>query len=330
MRWAVIVLVILGLLAAVSAMILVGVLRTDSSGSADRGSSSNVEVVLAKTSLPAMSVITSKAVTKDTALKDTLPDGYLSSPVQAIGRVLAVPVVEGQVLTGSCFVTEGSDAQLAAVIPHGMRAVTITLSDRGITGGLLYPGCVVDVLASFTLSSQDRGRGQALSTTLLHGIQVLAVRGTSVVSKKDSTKGALEEKTAAKTRMTVTLMLDPKQAEALQLAMGYGSISLALRNPLDRYPVDVDSTVLSGGRLAKLGSPLTTAVLAARRKTTLLGNTKDSAEESQGDNIRIFTTRKEKGAGAAAEGYQTKPSPRWVVTVIRASEVRDYELDIPE
>ena len=156
MKLTIIVLVVLGVLAALFASILVSASRTQSS--TRMNSSSDAEVVLVTKSLPAMSVLTSFFVTKDAASKNKLPEGYLSSPVQAIGRVLAVPVVEGQVLTESCFVTEGTGAQLAAALPEGMRAVSVTLSRQSVTGGLLYPGCVVDVLASFRLPSSERSK----------------------------------------------------------------------------------------------------------------------------------------------------------------------------
>ena len=49
---------------------------------------------------------------------------------------------------------------------------------------------------------------------------------------KDKDPGALAQRGQINTRM-VTLLVNPKQAEILQLAMNSGSISLAMRNPLD-------------------------------------------------------------------------------------------------
>ncbi|MHC4791598.1 MAG: Flp pilus assembly protein CpaB [Planctomycetota bacterium] len=332
MKWAVIVLVILGLVAAFSAALLVGALRI--TPATEGSSSSNLEVILAKTSLPAMTVITSEHITKDTASADALPEGYLTSPVHATGRVLAVPVVEGQVLTRACFVTDGSEAQLAAAIPYGMRAVTITLSGRGITGELLHPGCVVDVLASFSLRSQERNRGQALSTTLLNGIRVIAVKDATIVSQKDDKKSASGGRSTQNTNFTVTLMVDPRQAEALQLAMEYGRISLSLRNPLDEYPTDLDSTVLSEGRMAKSGIAMETTVLPSQLKKIFKGSERDNMRISTAGGANVDspmeTTSDQRWFDDVTGESQTYQSPRWIVTVIRAREVRDEELDIPE
>lgn len=330
MKWGIIVLLILGLVAAGSAAILVSALRQGASASADKNLPSGVEVMMARTSLPAMTVITLDDVIKEKVSKDNLPKGRLSTPARVIGRVLAIPVVEGQVLTESCFVTEGTGAQLAAALPHGMRAVTVTLSSNSIPDELLlYPGCVVDVLVSFRLTSTERDRGQAISTTMLRGIQVLAVAGDSVVSIPDD-----EAKSGTRARRTsrgatVTLMVDPKQAEALQLAADNGSIALAIRNPLDKNQVDMEATVLSQGRLASLGSVLTPAVFAAAQKerdslAEKPSSTGDSQEKAKGDSANLAQQPK------SGEESQNRRYPSWGITVIRGRETKVEELPIPE
>jgi len=313
MRWAVIILVVLGLVAALSAALLIR--GSPFNRRAGLTMSPEDDVVLAAKSLPAASVITSSDITKGKALKKELPEGYLSSPVQAVGKVLDVPVVEGQVLTKSLFVSDGTGAQLAAALPEGMRAVSVTLSNTSNKGGLFYPGCVVDVLASFRLGQSEVG--QAISTTLLRGIQVLAVEGTSVVSKDAEEKAPGQvERTAGGRGLTVTLMVDPKQAEALQVAMEYGTVSLAMRNPLDKSQFEVDATVLSQGRLAKFGSALDPAVFAAQKGLPL--------------DINDLSAQTKSTAQQETSGKETLPEekPSWPVTVIRGRVVKQQELDI--
>jgi len=333
MKLTVIVLILLGLVAAFSVSVLIGTSRTPNFTRTN--SSEEVEVVLTTASSPAMSVITSSYLTTDKVSKDNLPKGYLASPVRAVGRVLAIPVVEGQVLTESCFVREGTGAQLAAALPTGMRAITVTISRQSVTTGLLYPGCVVDVLASFKLPYQEKNKGEALSTTLLRGIQVLAVENTSVVSNdEDKTEeGPLGRSHSTSGRITVTLMVNPKQAEALQLAMVYGGIALTMRNPLDKSPVDLDATVLSQGRLARLGSALSPAVLAAEVEkhgltTPVLSGT-DSEEQTQADNMGSLLQQPILQEEKPDEAFSAR-RPAWLVTVIRGSQVEEQELDIRE
>jgi Flp pilus assembly protein CpaB len=327
MKWGMIVLVVLGLAAAACAAILVSTLTAGSSGPAD-DSLNNVEVAMAKASLPAMTVISLENIIKETLSRDDLPEGQLSSPAQVIGRVLAVPVVEGQILTNSCFVTKGTGAQLAAALPHGMRAVTLSLSRGAVPDGLLlYPGCVVDVLVSFKLSSGDNG--QALSTTLLHGIQVLAVQGQSVVTEKDTEAKETPKKTQRSSSggIKVTVLVDPKQAEALQLMSTYGQISLAMRNPLDKKLVDTEATVLSQGRLAQLGSLLRPSDIATSKVAEdSLSRAKELAEQAQAgstlDPNTILPIPNDKN--------ENRPPAHWDITVIRGKETKLEALDVEE
>ncbi len=332
MKLGIIVLLILGIAAAACAAILVGILRTDSSADEDL-SQQDVEVAMAKISMPAMTVVTLDHIIKETVSKDDLPEGRLSSPARVIGRVLAVPVVEGQILTNSCFVTEGTGAQLAAALPHGMRAVTIHLARGAIPDEiLLYPGCVVDVLVSFKLLSVDSSKGQAISTTMLRGIQVLVVAGDSVVSNPDDEEAkdsVIASRTSRET--TVTLLVDPKQAEALQLATDNGNISLAIRNPLDKRPVDMEATILSQGRLASLGSALTPAVFSYLQKEHLSlteqplinGDTQIQTQEDSNTDMDIMGQQ-----FISDEKEKIRQYPRWGITVIRGRETTVEELDI--
>jgi len=321
MKWGAVILVAMGLAAALFAALLVKSLRSDDLS----GVVPEVDVLLASKDLPAMSVIESTDVTVEKVAKAKLPVGYLSSPAEGIGKILAMPVVQGQVLAESCFIENGVAAQVAASLPTGMRAVSVSLSNDSITGGLLYPGCVVDVLASFKLQSSERG--QAISTTLLREVQVLAVRGASVVSEKEIEQDKSRSPSNSNYgRVTVTLMVDPKQAEALQLATENGMISLALRNPLDKSPVDTEATVLSQGRLAQLGSAMTTAVMAGSEGVGTSAPPTGDLTSGLGVKTEGAKTSLQKGGSGEAP---SKSRESWPVTVIRGSQVEQEDLDMP-
>jgi Flp pilus assembly protein CpaB len=95
---------------------------------------------------------------------------------------------------------------------------------------------VVDVLVSYkTLGLDPRHAETELrATTLLQGVQVLAIGSQSIADDhyQDKEAGALAQRGQMNFRQ-VTLLVDPKQAEILQLAMQAGSVSLSMRNPLD-------------------------------------------------------------------------------------------------
>jgi pilus assembly protein CpaB len=306
MKMTIVLLVVLGLAAAVCAVLLINAL--DIAGMRSSRSKAEVSVVTANKSLPAMTILTEEVLEIETVKLSEVPQGFFTNPTQVIGKVLSVPMVEGQTLTSDRIVRGGSNAELAATLPMGMRAVSVSLSGSQITGGMLYPGCMVDILVAFSLRGSDKG--EALSTTMLERISVLAVQGESVVSKPDP---EVEEDTPkVKTRLsrhglTVTLMVDTKQAEALQLAAMNGQISVTLRNPRDDLLLPDDATVLNRGKLGRLGS--------------LMGTTVKSNPRG-GDN----TSEKPLAGFLEGEGKWDK-SDHSEVMVIRGSEISYDEVE---
>lgn len=336
MKWGIVILLILGLVAAACAAVLMGTLNVRSSDS-DKEQSNTVEVAMSKVSLPAMTVMTLGNINKEMVTLEELPEGQLVSPARIVGRVLSIPVVEGQILTESCFVSEGTGALLAAALPHGMRAVTVAVSSRAMPDRiLLYPGCVVDVLVAYRLSSRTT-EGQALSTTMLRGIQVLAVSGDTVISNPESQEEGGTKKRSSGRGTLVTLLVDPKQAEALQLAVENGSISLSLRNPLDRKIFELEGTILSQGRLAHLGSMLTPTVPHGQgiSEDELLSGDNPQEQTSSSNNPQttatadsIFGENVPVQQPQTENKYKISRSPRWGVTVIRGNQKKIEELDV--
>ncbi len=328
MKWAIVVLIVLGLLAALSAILLVNALRTEKDTLGGKG---DVTAVVAKMTLPSMSWITSQHIEVKEVPRKGLAVDYFSDPVQVIGKVLAVPITKGQVLTRSNLITEGSGAQLATALPQGMRAVSIPISKHSVMGGLLYPGCLVDVIATFRLRRTREAKGEALSTTLLRGIQVLAVQNETIFTKADQQKAKVRQSSRD---LTVTLMVDSRQAEALQLAMNNGKVTLAMRNPLDRQDVESDAMVLSQGRLAKLGQILGSSVPTTNSRMPgfneegelVLTDSNDPNQPQQriSTGVTAKSQRLERFFGGMGR------SPQWQVTVIRGKDVKEEILEMAE
>jgi len=216
--------------------------------STDEIQSKYIEVTMAKTTLPAGMVITYEHINTEMVSRDELPPRPVVNPTQIIGRVLAMPVFEGQILTKSCFVPLNSGAQLAAQIPPGNRAVTVPVSSKSMPDrASLYPGCVVDVVAVYRLSGQD-----SLYTIKLRGIQVIAVDNETIVSNNENEKGDETKPNRSSRGSSVTLLVTTKLAEGLQLAIENGSISLSLRNPLEKasygfqYEIITPAPIING------------------------------------------------------------------------------------
>jgi pilus assembly protein CpaB len=238
MKVAVICLVVFGLIAAVCAAVLIATLARPAGPIAltPAKTEQDVDVLIAARELQPMSVIDSTAVTTKKVPKSQVPPNALLNPVQVVGKVLTDRMLAEQLFTKAVFAREGAGVYLATAVPPGKRAMSISLTDWSGMAGLLYPGSVVDVLVSYKTLGLDARRTETelQATTLLQGLQVMAIGSQSIADDeyKDKEAGALAQRGQMNFRM-VTLLVDPKQAEILQLAMQAGSISLAMRNPLD-------------------------------------------------------------------------------------------------
>jgi len=178
-----------------------------------------------------------------TVKQDLAPAGAFGDAVQVIGKVLTTPVSAGQAISVEAFTTDGSPMRLAAALPPGQRAVTITLDERFGGTELLYPGCLVDVLATMRMPMGVEGnQDQPVTITLLQGISVLAIRGQTVVApvSEDGTQPV-----PSNTRPTVTMLVQAREAEMVKLALEEGSVSLVLRNPHDLARPSVGGTDLA-------------------------------------------------------------------------------------
>ena len=237
-KWSLAGLIVAGTVAALCTAVLVATIG----GGPRRASAAapgEVEIAAAAQDLRSGRVVEQDQVIIKAMSRGQAPEGHLPA-VQVIGRVLTLPMVEGQAFTVECFAQEGTGLRLASALPEGMRAVSVSLSNHSGLKGLLYPGSIVDVLASFRDPGEGSGRGEMVSGVLLQGIQVLAINSQTVLSEDEGNARSVYDRS-----LTVTLMLDATQAEAIQLVMGHGSISLALRNPIDAETVQAGPMALS-------------------------------------------------------------------------------------
>ncbi|MGA9924424.1 MAG: Flp pilus assembly protein CpaB, partial [Isosphaeraceae bacterium] len=112
---------------------------------------------------------------------------------------------------------------LSALIPSGMRAYSVKVPDvaQGVAGFIL-PGNRVDVLLSLGEISGTKESGGGSTTTLLQNVEILAVD-----QKMDAPSN---NKVDTKELRSVTLLVNPQQANLLDLGQNKGILHLALRN----------------------------------------------------------------------------------------------------
>jgi len=338
MKWSIAGLFLLGIGAAVSASVLVATLKVAPPPVAGNSQTpQEVQIVVAARPLSAMSIVDGRAVSVKTVPSNQAPDRCMRRPADVIGKLLTVPIVEGQVFTSNCFADEKSGARLASALATGMRAVSVSLKPE--KAGMLYPGCIVDVLVSLNRpSTEGSGIKEAMSMTLLQSVEVLAIDDTSVMSDDVHAEPPAPETTSAGPRRErrdrlVTLMVNSNQAKALQLAAQYGAVSLALRNPLDANPVETDSTMLSdlADEYTRIVAALSPPPSAEPTKTGDGSHPATPAATAQGEQpdagqaASAATGReprvKDKTSAAAVLPMIPPEDPRWEMLVNRSGQI---------
>lgn len=338
MKWSIVGLLFLGIVAALCATLLVssllaGVNRRTRPAEAP----THVEVMVATRALPAMTMVRAGDVISQKVPVAEASTGYLGSAVQVVGKVLAVPLVEGQAFHKGCFADEGSGIYLAAALPDGMRAVSVSLSSYSGLLGLLYPGSLVDVMVSFQPPGNTAQNKDAISITLLEGVEVLAIENRTVMSKEEQVTPSALQSLRSGGQVMVTLMVDSRQAKALQLAMQYGSVTLAMRNPMDARPAEGGITLLSDLAASHQGIAPAAQVIAAvnQPRDQLLDSitrmfADQDAQPPSPPQRNVDDLAMRDVHAMAASGFAQRRPAFWETTVIRGVEIEKSTFPLPE
>jgi pilus assembly protein CpaB len=130
----------LAVLAAVAAVL------TGISAAAPEGPAT-ITVVKAKSQLPGGTVVSGSDLVLDRVAASDVPEGVVTDPHALIGKTLAVPVAENQMMTPLTAI-----AARTSVLP-GHVIAPLRLADTALAT-LLRPGDVVDVIAADTQAEQ--------------------------------------------------------------------------------------------------------------------------------------------------------------------------------
>ena len=170
------------------------------------------------------------------------------------GRVLALPLEPGQIIRQSALAPPGTSSTLQAKVPAGMRAVTIAVNEFSGLAGLIAPGARVDLVATLT----DTISGETFAKTIVQNVMVSAVGQEleqGVAPKPD-------QRVTARASKTVTLLVTPTQAAAIDLAFAKSKPRLVLRASDDEAPVRDQPVTLAelSGRTQARSDRLSNAV----------------------------------------------------------------------
>jgi pilus assembly protein CpaB len=151
----------------------------------------------------------------------SIPAGAIAKAEALDDRVVKTSVLRGEAILEAKLAPVGTKGGLSAVIPEGKRAMTVRVNDVIGVAGFALPGNYVDIVVNTQI--EGAGGDRQISKIVLESILVLAV---AQESNRDETKPRVVN--------AVTLELTPEQAEKLDLARSVGTLSLVLRNQVDK------------------------------------------------------------------------------------------------
>ena len=155
-----------------------------------------------------------------------LPEGVFLSPEHVVGRIPRERILANEFVRADRLADPESGVGLNAVIPRGMRAISVNVTDGAALSGFLNPGNYVDVLVTYT--PEENGKAVVKTETLLQAVFVLGVN-----SRKQNESAEQAREIRSRQRPSVTLLVTADQAEKVAHAENLGDIVLSLRNDLD-------------------------------------------------------------------------------------------------
>lgn len=152
----------------------------------------------------------------------SIPQGAFTNAAQLMPpgkrRVALLPIAINEPILAAKISAEGQGASIAALLPDGMRAASVAINDVSGVSGFVQPNDTVDVLVTRNIPGAA-GNSQ-VTDVLLQNVHVLAIDQQS--KNADGTP---------KVAKTVTLEVNPLDAQKLALAQTVGTLSLVLRKP---------------------------------------------------------------------------------------------------
>ncbi len=156
-------------------------------------------------------VVTDKMITKD-SMSDALEQ---MKPARA-----RLPIVAGEPVVAEKIARPGDRGFMSAILPQGMRAVAVPISEVTAVSGFILPNDRVDVILTRQIVTLSGGETSS-SETVLTNVRVLAINQ----SLRPGDDGA-----TVPDGRTAVLELDPLQSEILTKINASGTLTLVLRS----------------------------------------------------------------------------------------------------
>jgi pilus assembly protein CpaB len=165
------------------------------------------------------------------------------------GTVAIVPIRKGEQITYNKITEPSMRTGLAPQIAPGRRAIAIPVSETSAVSKLIKPGDRVDLIAVLDAGG---GKENKISKTVLQDVIILSIgkyvtNNVARVVESDGGKEKVRSLAQDGTYNSVTLEVEPAQAQALALVLANGdnALTLSLRNNDDTERLSFPSTIMS-------------------------------------------------------------------------------------
>lgn len=233
-----------------------------------------------------------------------------ASATSVIGRTLIMNLEQGQVLREEDLADRGSGAAIASQLAPGFRAITITLRDAG-PEVVLYPGAVVDVLATVEAPARGGAR-ESVTRTLVEGVRVVAVNDEAVGGRTADAG----DRRASPRRPTVTVAVTPEQAAQIELAGSRGTIGVTLRSSAEPTGQPVSNAIATTQSLLGLSSE----PAAAPKPAPAAEAAKETTEKPSERPVTPAATPTATPTAAPATPVAPEKPKTWEVKVFRGKD----------
>jgi pilus assembly protein CpaB len=188
---------------------------------------SQTKVITAKITIPRHTRITAEMLTTESIPSEAVHPEALRNAADAVGGISRSDIVKGEQVLASRVATEERRASLSYRVPEKLRAISIPVSEVPGVSGYVSPGDKVDVLVAYN----DPDINDVMTVyTVVQNALVLATG--EFTREQDNEERHLVS--------TVTLGVNPAQAEVLAYANLKGTFHLTLRSPMDEEIVELD------------------------------------------------------------------------------------------
>jgi len=209
----------------------------------------SAQVLVAKYDLPARTILK-----EDLVEIVNIPRQYMQQDSQEIrsasdikliaNLVTAVRIPKGNQITLSALVSLSPEAGLSVKVPPGYRGCALPLENELMR--LIKPGDRVDILVTFDAVMGDN-RKEKVTATILQNVLVLGVgtnlgQGMSSIQAK-AKDAQVSADQAFSDKGSLSLALNPQEAQYLSLSMKQGDVNIIVRGlgDMELHPMEIAS-----------------------------------------------------------------------------------------